>query len=194
MQLDSSGIQATDLLAWYRAFHPGVDDGISAEQFFTGAMTLRGWPLEIGEAAFSSNGGVVKVPGLKVPVRIGPVRIGRERDLLVSEPIRVALGGAARDVFAPKKRRMATLMDNAADITFTQDLNAQSGSISIEGHVQRVEEVLKTAAALGRPVNHGWELTGDALAVTRWEWQKPFRGRWNGRILFNKAKLWRLRG
>jgi hypothetical protein len=25
--------------------------------------------------------------------------------------------------------------------------------------------------------------------VTRWEWQKPFAGRWNGRILFNKAKL-----
>ena len=47
VQLDSSGIQATDLLAWYRAFHPGVDDRISAEQFFTGAMTLRGWPLEL---------------------------------------------------------------------------------------------------------------------------------------------------
>jgi hypothetical protein len=189
VQLDSSGIQATDLLAWYRAFHSGVGDGISAEQFFTGAMTLRGWPLAIGEAAFSSNGGVVKVPGLKVPVRIGPVRIGRERNLLVSEPIRIALGGAARDVFAPKKRRMATLMDNAADITLSQDLNAQTGSISIEGHIQKVEEVLKAAAAFGRPVNHGWELTGDALAVTRWEWQTPFNGRWNGRILFNKATL-----
>ncbi|HEY6384983.1 MAG TPA: AsmA family protein [Candidatus Acidoferrum sp.] len=189
VHLDSSGIQAADLLAWYRAFHPGVDDGISAEQFFTGAMTLRGWPLEIGEAAFSSSGGVVKVPGLKVPVRIGPLRIGRERNQLVSEPIRIALGGAARDVFAPKKRRMATLMDNAADITFSQDLNTQTGSISIEGHVQKVEAALKTAAAFGRPVNHGWELTGDALAVTRWEWQKSFSGRWNGRILFNKVTL-----
>jgi hypothetical protein len=189
VHLDSSGIQATDLLAWYLAFHSGVDDGISAEQFFTGAMTLRGWPLEIDEAAFSSNGGVMKVPGLKVPVRIGPVRIGRERNQLVSEPVRVALGGSARDVFAPKKRRIATLMENAADVTLIQDLSTQSGSISIEGHVQKAEDVLKAAAALGRPVNHGWELTGDALAVTRWEWQKPFAGRWNGRILFSKAKL-----
>jgi hypothetical protein len=189
LRLDSSGIQATDLLAWYRAFHPGVDDGISAEQFFTGAMALRGWPLELEGAAFSSNGGVVKVPGLKVPVHIGPVRLGRERNLLVSEPVRVAFGGAARDVIAPKKRRMATLMDNAADITLNQDLNAQAGSISIEGHVQEVAQVLKTAAAFGRPINHGWELTGDALAVTRWEWQRTFSGRWNGRILFNKTKL-----
>jgi hypothetical protein len=189
VHLDSSGIQGADLLAWYRAFHPGVDDGVSADQFFTGAMTLRGWPLQIGEAAFSSNGGVVKVPGLKVPVRIGPVRVGRERSLLVSEPIRIALGGAARDVFAPKKRRMATLMENAADITFDQDLETQTGGISIEGHVQKLEDVLRTAAAFGRPVNHGWELTGEALAVMRWEWHTPISGRWNGRILFNKAKL-----
>jgi hypothetical protein len=189
LQLDSSGIQATDLLAWYRAFHPGVDDGISAEQFFTGAMTLNGCPLEIETAAFSSNGGVVRVPSLKVPVRIGPVRLGRERNMLVSEPVRIALGGAARDVISPKKRRIATLMDNAADITFNQDLSTQTGSISIEGHVQKVEELLKAAAAFGRPINHGWELTGDTIAVTRWEWQNSFNGRWNGRVLFNKAKL-----
>ncbi len=189
VHLDSSGVQASDLLAWYRAFHPGVDDGISAEQFFTGAMTLSGWPLAIEEAAFSSNGGIVKVPGLKVPVRIGTVRIGRERNQLVSEPVRIALGGAARDVIAPKKRRMATLMDNAADITFSQDLSAQSGSFNIEGHVQRVEEFMKAATAFGHPINHGWELTGDALAVTQWDWEKPFDGHWNGRILFNKARL-----
>jgi hypothetical protein len=109
--------------------------------------------------------------------------------MLVSEPVRIALGGAARDVTAPKRRRIATLMDNAADITFNQDLSTQTGSLSIEGHVQKVEEVLKAAAAFGRPINHGWELTGDTLAVTRWEWQKPFSGHWNGRILFNKAKL-----
>jgi hypothetical protein len=189
LHLDSSGVQATDLLAWYRAFHPDVDDAITAEQFFTGAMTLRGWPLEIEEAAFSSNGGVVKVPALKVPIRIGPVHIGRERNLLVSEPVRIALGGTVRDAVAPRKRRMATLMQNAADITFNQDLSAQSGSISIEGHVQKVEDLLKAAAAFGRPINHGWELTGDALAVTRWDWPKPFTGHWNGRILFNKANL-----
>lgn len=189
LRLDSSGIQGGDLLAWYRAFHPGVDDGISVEQFFTGAMTLRGWPLELDGAAFSSNGGLVKVPSLKVPVRIGPVRLGRERNMLVSEPVRVALGGTARDVIAPKKRRMATLMENAADITLSNDLTTQIGSIAIEGRVQKVEDVLKAAAAFGKPINHGWELTGDALAVTRWEWRKPFIGRWNGRIIFNKAKL-----
>ena len=189
MQIDSAGIQAADLLAWYRAFHPGVDDGVSAEQFFTGAMTVRGWPLRLETASFSSNGGVVHVPGIKVPLRIGPVRVLRERNMLVSEPVRVALGGAAREVVSPRKRRMATLMENAADITCTEELSGQAGSVSIEGNVQKTEEVVKAASALGQPLNHGWELTGDALAVMRWDWQKSGVNRWNGRIIFNKSKL-----
>ena len=57
--------------------------------------------------------------------------MGRERDLLVSEPIRVALGGAARDVFAPKKRRMASLMDNAADITFDSGSGTRNQAASV---------------------------------------------------------------
>jgi hypothetical protein len=189
LRLDSSGIQASDLLAWYRAFHPGVDDGVSAEQFFTGAMTLRGWPLELESAAFSSSGGTAKVPGLKVPVRIGTVHFGRERNMLVSDPVRIALGGTLHDVISPKKRRMAAMMENAADITFSHDLTTQTGSIAIEGQVQKAEDVLKIATAFGKPIHHGWELSGDALAVTRWDWQMPFAGHWNGRILFNKAKL-----
>jgi hypothetical protein len=189
LHMDSAGIQATDLLAWYRAFHPGVDERLSADQYFTGALAVRGWPLTLEGAAFSSNGGIVHVPGLKVPLRIGSVRVQRERNSLVSEPVRIALGGTVRDIFAPKKRRLATLMENAADITYTQDLSGQTGSISLEGQVQKVEEVLKLAAALGRPLNHGWELTGGALAVTQWDWQRPGGGHWNGRIIFSKAKL-----
>jgi hypothetical protein len=189
LRMDSAGIQAADLLAWYRAFHPGVDDRVSVEQFFTGAMTLRGWPIQIKDAAFSSTSGVLHLPGWKVPVRIGPVRGGRERTMLVTEPVRIALGGTARDVLAPKRRRIAALMQNAADVTITQDLSAQQGSISIEGHAQKAEEILKAAAALGHPINHGWELAGEALAVVHWDWQRASGGRWNGRVLFNKAKL-----
>jgi AsmA family/AsmA-like C-terminal region len=187
--LDSAGIQATDLLAWYRAFHPGVDDGISAEQFFTGAAAVRGWPIQVQGAAFSSNGGTVKIPGLKTPVRVGLVHGGRERGTLAIEPVRVALGGSLRDVLLPRRRRVATLMENAADFTLVHDMATHSGSISIEGHAQKVEDVLKLAAAFGHPLNHGWELTGDVLADTRWDWQSGAPPRWNGRIVLNKSKL-----
>jgi hypothetical protein len=189
VRLDSMGIQAADLLAWYRAFHPDVAEGVTAEQYFTGGMLLRGWPLALEAAALSSSGGTLKVPGFNEPVRIGPVSGGRERSTLVLGPVRVALGGEIRDVTAPKRRRVASAMENAADLTISHDLNTQAGNISIEGNILKVEDFLKLSAALGRPLNHGWELGGQATAATKWEWSKPFQGRWNGRIGFNKASL-----
>jgi hypothetical protein len=189
LRLDSLGIQASDLLAWYRAFHPGVVEGVTAEQYFTGGMILRGWPLALESAALSSSGGIVRVPGFADPVRIGSFSGGRERGVLTMGPVRVALGGEPRDVTAPKRRRVALAMENAADLTMAHDLNSQAGSISVEGNILKVEDFLKLSAALGHQLNHGWELTGQATAVTKWEWRKPFDGRWNGRIGFNKANL-----
>jgi uncharacterized protein involved in outer membrane biogenesis len=187
--VDSAGVQAADLLAWYRAFSPAVDDGVSVEQFFTGAATLRGWPFAVESAAFSSNGGVAKIPEIKTPLRIGAVRGGRGRNGLVVEPVWIGFGGSAHDTSPARRRRIATSMENAADITVTDDLAAHAGTLSIEGHVQKVEDVLKVAAAFGHPLNHGWELSGDVLAVAHWDWQPAVPAQWNGRVLLNKTKL-----
>jgi uncharacterized protein involved in outer membrane biogenesis len=189
LRLDSLGIQASDLLAWYRAFHPDVAEGVTAEQYFTGGMILRGWPLRLESAALSSRGGIVKVPGFAQPVRIGPFRGGRERGVLAIGPVRFALGGELREVTAPKRHGVALAMENTVELAFVHDLNTQAGSIGIEGNILGVEDFLKLSAAFGHQLNHGWELTGQAAAATKWEWQKPFSGHWNGRIGFNKANL-----
>jgi hypothetical protein len=189
LRLDSMGVQAADLLDWYRAFHPDVAEGITADQYFTGGMILRGWPLSVESAALSSDGGTFKVPGFADPIRIGPVNGGRERSNLVIGPVRVALGGDPRDVISPKRRRVALAMENAADLSFMQDLKTGAGSISIDGGISKVENFLKLAASMGRQLNHGWELTGQATAVTQWTWKEPFKGRWNGSIGVNKASL-----
>jgi hypothetical protein len=189
LRLDSMGIQASDVLAWYRAFHPGLSEGVTAEQYFTGGMIFRGWPLALESAALSSTGGTVKVPGFPEPVRIGPVSGGRERSVLAIGPVRVALGGDPREALAPKRRRLALAMENAADLTFAHDLTAHSGSISIEGNILNAENFLRLSSTFGYPLNHGWELRGQATAVTKWEWKKPRAAAGNGRIAFNKASL-----
>jgi hypothetical protein len=78
LRVDSMGLQATDLLAWYRAFHADIAEGVTAEQYFTGGMIVQGWPLSIQSAAFSSKGGILKAPGFAEPIRIGPVGGGRD--------------------------------------------------------------------------------------------------------------------
>jgi len=150
---------------------------------------VRGWPLVLESMALSSSGGIVKVPGFAEPVRIGPVSGGRERGMLTIGPVRVALGGEIRDVVAPKRRRAALAMENAAELTFAHDLNTRAGSISVEGNFNKVEDFLKLSAAFGRQLNHGWELNGQAAAIAKWEWKQPLTGRWNGRIGFTKANL-----
>jgi hypothetical protein len=189
LRIDSLGLQAADLLAGYRAFHPDVAEGLSIEQYFTGGVLLRGWPLRIDSAGFSSTGGTITVPGIKFPLRIGAVRGGLQRDTLAFDPIRIALGGDPRDVLAPKKRRVALAMDNAADVTIQHGLKTQQGSISVEGRLAHLEDALKISDAFGKPLNHGWELTGEAIAVAHWDWLQPFKGRWNGTVGLSKAHL-----
>jgi len=189
LRLDSMGVQAADLLAWYRAFQPDVAEGVTAEQYFTGGMILRGWPLTLESAALSSSGGVVRIPGITQPIRIGAIRGGRDRSNFVIGPVRIVLGGATSELDASKKRRSGQQMESAADLTVAHDLITQHGSLSIDGNISSVEDFFKISAAFGKPVNRGWELAGRATAATKWEWSEFPKGRWTGSVAFNKASL-----
>jgi hypothetical protein len=196
VRLDSAGIQAADLLAWYRAFDPNVNNAIAAEQFFTGAITLRGWPLEVDEAAFSSRGGALRIPGLAAPLRIGAFQGGRQRTSLDVEPVRIFYAAPERSeggtltAATMAKRRSAAESKGALEIGFTHDLSKRAGEVSIDGRMENVEDVLSVMSALGRPMNHGWELTGPVSANLHYQWDNAAATRaWSGHVDMNKATL-----
>ena len=182
LRIDSAGIEAADLVAWYRAFHPGVDERISAGQFFTGSLVFGGWPVELRDAQFSSSGGELRFPGLHSSLRIGAVRVGLDGNELTMAPLHVsyeAPGGS------PKRRA-----GGAIDIAFLDDLREHSGHFRVEGHVDRVEEAMRMAGQSGWTLNRGWELTGPAAAALRWEWHDtPRHGQWNGHLDMSDGKL-----
>jgi AsmA family/AsmA-like C-terminal region len=194
VRVESAGIQAADLLNWFRAFDPNINDAITAEQFFTGAVTLSGWPLELRDAAFSSFGGEVHVPGLSSALRIGAFQGGRGRSDLGVTPIRIAYAplenAAVSAGSTAARRRAAPENKNVLDVEFFHDFIKHAGSASIDGHVEKVEDVLKVLAAFGRPINRGWDLTGGATTALRYQWDiaQP-NPRWNGHIDFNKGAL-----
>jgi AsmA family len=196
VRLDSAGIQAADLLAWYRAFDPNVSNAIVAEQFFTGAITLRGWPLEVDEAAFSSLGGEVRIPGLNAPLRIGAFQGGRQRANLTVAPVRISYAAAERGetvtlaAATTAKRRSTTESKGAVEIGFRHDFSKRAGDLSIDGRIENGEDVLKIMSALGRPMNRGWELTGPVSAALHYQWGDVAATRaWSGHIDVNKATL-----
>jgi hypothetical protein len=187
VRIDSAGIQATDLLAWYRAFQPDVDERITADQFITGAITLRGWPLELRDAAFSSLGGELNVSGLSATLKLGAFSGGLQRARLVAGPVRVSYGASAgpptSGSAALPKRRSAPDAKSSIDVGFTHDFTRHAGAVTIDGHLERAQDAVVIAAAFGRRLNHGWELSGPANATLRRDWDAlGIRKGWNGRI------------
>ncbi len=197
LHLDSAGVQAADVLAWCRAFQPNVDEAITVNQYFTGQMSLRGWPLQLEDAVFSSEGGEAHVPGLASPVRIGAVEGGRQRAKLTIDPVRISYGpisGRLETVTtganAAAKRRPANDGRGVVNIGLTHDFDGHEGRLTIDGHVEKMGDILRVASAFGHPLNFGWEFNGAAGAALRWDWSDTApRGRWNGRVDVGKGDL-----
>jgi uncharacterized protein involved in outer membrane biogenesis len=191
VRVESAGIQAADLLAWYRAFDPNVNNAITAEQFFTGAVTISGWPVELRNAAFSSFGGVVRVPGLSSPLRIGAFQGGLDRSNFSVTPIRVSFAPLENAPAGPPlSRRRAPDNKSMLDVALFHDLAKRAGSVSLDGRVEKIEDALRLLAAFGRPVNRGWDLAGAASAALRYQWDVAQPSpRWNGHIDFSKDTL-----
>jgi uncharacterized protein involved in outer membrane biogenesis len=188
LQIDSAGIQAADLLAWWRAFEPAVDDAVKIDQFFTGSASVRGWPPQLNQLAFSSAGGRLTIPGVAETIWIGPVQGGGDRDKLSMDPVRLQIGGA-RAPQPPARRRPAAPLRDAADLSASQDFVRRQGGLVIEGQVEKLATILRLAAALGRSINHGWELDGRAQGSFAWDWNQPPAARWNGKLALSKSRL-----
>lgn len=189
LRVESAGVQASDVLAWWRAFEPGVDKGLAVEQYFTGSATVQDWPPHLVNLAFSSDGGVANIPGVAEPVWIGAVRGGPEREKFVMEPVRLQLGGDRAALLFAARRRAAVALHNAGDLTASQDFAGRVGGLEIEAQVDQIAMVLRAAAAIGRPINAGWELDGHAQGAMRWDWYRQRGERWSGKIVLSKARL-----
>jgi hypothetical protein len=199
LRIDSAGIQAADLLAWYRGFHSGVAEETSAEGFLTGAATLTGWPLAVQNAAFSSSGGVLRVAGLAKPVRIGAFEGGRTRSRFTLEPAWITLGanpprpltaGSKKSASARGRSRPVEGPANAVLAAATYEIETGSGTLSLDGQVDRAEDVLAIAAALGKPLERGWKGKGSASGSLHWSWQgSPWSAHLSGHVDLAKGEL-----
>lgn len=195
LRVEGAAVQGADLLAWYRAFHPGVAEDLSWQQFFSGSMALGGRPLAITAGNVQSDGGSLRVPGFASPVRLGVVRGGVVDGRLVIQPVTLSwttaqkAEAAARTEAARTTRFPGQNGPGKMDAGLTEDLSSRSGAVSITGSGVESEDVLRLLAALGRPVNHGWELQGTAAAALRWAWSSGKPADWEGAINVSHASL-----
>lgn len=95
LRLVSAGIHWDDLLAWYRAFHPGVRTGMSLEGYLGADVALQGWPIRIGHATLATSGARLNIPGETRPIEIR--RAVLEADANGARVLETQLGGGAGD-------------------------------------------------------------------------------------------------
>lgn len=195
VSLDSAGIQASDLLAWYRAFIPGVAEGVSVDQYFTGGAALHSWPMHLDAAAFSSLGGVLTLPGRKDPVHIGPVHGGMEKSAFVIDPVEISWAGSSDDKTKTPQRSEGAKGKTAASaptslrFNMRYDFDAKQGSVAVVGVAESAEDAFKPAAAFGKQLNRGWDWTGSLNANLQRNWGNDATAGWNGQIDFQKGEL-----
>ncbi len=166
----SSQIEASDLLAWARAFHPGIADSLSVRGFAAVDATVSSWPLRLVHAELSSSGIDVSGEALGKPARVGrfnlrydsPDERGHSNGLASFGPVSISWG--------PTLAR--------PDGSFRLENSARSAGRAISvwhisGSTNQVRDLITGASAFGWNIAGGWDLAGPFACDLRWQ---PTRG------------------
>jgi hypothetical protein len=195
LRIEDSGIQAQDLLAWYRAFQPEVAEALDARQLFKASFALRGFPLSWEDAQISSAAGELSLPGYAKPLRIGPVLGAAHNNFFELLPVQLSLESPKKETPAkpekmPAKATVAAAAADQLEFRFRDDFIAGKGSLRVTGKLEDATDFFKAAAAFGRTLNRGWEITGGTAGNVAREWDHGVaNGRWSGSLTFTKAQL-----
>jgi len=189
LRVDNAGIQAQDLMAWYRAFQPDVAEGVSAAQFFKVRFALRGRPLTWEDAEISSNGGEFRLPGFAKPVHIAPVQGTARNDVFELRPVQFSLDSTSNEG-SPKSGKPTRSGTGQFELRFHDDFAAGKGSFHFSGRMDDAADFFKAAKAFGKTWNRGWELTGQTSGSVARDWDHGVaNGRWSSSLAFSKVRL-----
>jgi hypothetical protein len=196
---ESPGVSLEDLLAWYRAFHPGMAEGLRVAGFLSGSVTTAGWMPRVEDGEWRFSGGTLAVPGIAQPVRMSAAEGSAEKNSVEMGPVALMFAQPPQPAARPAAGRRGTAAapaparTNAADsLAFgaVYDFLPQLGTISAKGRTARVEDWMALAAAFGRPVNRRWELAGNAALDLQWQTQwSAGTAKLRGSIEFDGARF-----
>lgn len=188
-------VQGEDLLAWYRAFQPGVSEEVALSDLITGSLSASGWPLQWDTGAIQSEPGSLHLPGQIVAhldpfhatVRNGKFAADGFRLRLPAQVLVSANEKAEKNIAKPHGNAVA---ENSIDAALTQDSVARQGNLRLNLHLLEAAPVFKLTAAFGHPLNKGWEYAGGATGFLAWNWGSGWKGpRHSGSVELAKARL-----
>ena len=166
----SAQIDASDLLAWARAFHSGIADSLSVRGLALVDGTVAGWPPRPVHAELSSNGMEVSGAALLKPVRVGrfelrydsPSANGDASGLASFAPISVSWGSTPGHPDGSFRLETAARAATRAPVVW-----------HMSGSTNQIRDLIAGASAFGWNISRGWDLAGPFACDLRWQ---PERG------------------
>jgi AsmA family/AsmA-like C-terminal region len=195
----SMAVQGEDLLAWYRAFQPGIAPEVELDDLISGSVTASGWPLRWENGAIESTAGLLRLPGLTV-ARLEPFHGSVKNGRFDIEGFRLRLPADVPTQASPTqtinertvaaKQRAITPLENTIEAALFQDSTAHLGEVRLNLHLAEATPVFKLTAAFGYPLNKGWEYKGGASGSLAWNWGSSLKeARRSGSLELTKARL-----
>ncbi len=190
----SSWIHFADLLAWHRAFRPGVAENLNLDGNAEMDFIVRGWPPRLEQGELSSSGARLRAAGLPAPVRVGGILARVRRGRLELAPTTLsfataAQGGTAAPVepsqpshIRPRPGVSGAVPHNALRVQGTAgpgEARSTAGpqawqfTLELSGQTDRAQDWLAAAQGLCYTVHRGWSAEGPA--EVRLTWRGSFR-------------------
>jgi AsmA-like C-terminal region/AsmA family len=180
LRIVSSAIDASDILAWARAFHPNISDDVIVRGFARLDARLAGWPPRVDEGTLSLGETNLTGKPLAVPVRLGSASFLYDWKGASLSAVTISFGAAAGAL------RVETLgpisLERAALPARTASSAPQAtSSLRVSGALADVGNLISTARLLGWDISRGWDFRGPVRGDLKWQgspypWKSPPTG------------------
>jgi hypothetical protein len=150
----SSLINLSDVLAWVRAFHSDVAADISLHGFAGVDGNVSGWPLQLNRAAVRIEGADLTGAHLRVPAHIGNVQFYFNDGIASLAPVSLSFGASVSSL-----RLEASAKPGSRDFP----------TYRLSGNLTQARDLIATASALGWNISRGWDLAGPVRCDLRWQ-------------------------
>jgi uncharacterized protein involved in outer membrane biogenesis len=169
LKLSDLNVDANDILAWVRAFHPGVADTVGIKGEASASAVIVGWPPRIDSARFLTDGADLKRPGLRVPVHLAKAEIDYALDQVSLSPVKISFGPPAGPFVGSFR------LDKSAKT------RSRAAAWRLVGNMEQVRDLIAAAGSLGWNLSRGWDLAGPFQCDVRWQelqmpWSLPSAG------------------
>jgi AsmA-like C-terminal region len=154
----SSQIDMGDLLAWGRAFRPGVADDLSLRGYVSARAVLSGWPLRLMNAEVTSDGADFFRSGLLRSAHMGPVQVRYDRGSIAVVPVALSWGNPS----GPPDGSVRM------DVSFKPASNAFS-AWHVAASANQMHDIVAAVGAFGWNASRGWDLAGPFACDLRWQ-------------------------